>query len=281
MLLHDLIDIPLENLHTAFTSAFSDYAVNMRMPFARFCDMLKRNGFDPAASVGAFDGDRLVGFVLCAQRQYHGVLSLYDCGTGVVPEYRNQRIGARMLTAIMGRTNAKRFILEVLQDNAAAVALYERLGFLRTRDLICLQCDVSRIKADAGMPVTLLDTLPSVLLAQTRGSWSYPPTWQNSTATVLQAEQEHVCAVVADGAFLLGYAILHRESGSLSQIAVHPDYRGQRIGTTLVYALSTICQSPYLYAINVDARNANLRSALDAWGFREYVWQHEMSLTLP
>lgn len=51
-------------IYEAFTQAFSDYQVSVDMPFKSFETMLKRNGFMPAVSVGAFADRTLVGFIL-------------------------------------------------------------------------------------------------------------------------------------------------------------------------------------------------------------------------
>lgn len=278
--IRDLGGIPRETLHEAFLDAFSDYAVDMQMPLARFSGLLDRNGFDPAVSVGAFDGGALVGFLFSAQRMHQGRLTLYDCGTGVLPAYRSRRVGSMLLSAWRKRAGAERLLLEVLQDNAAAVALYERQGFRRLRELYCYRCAMGAFRADAVMPVTLTDTLPDVLLAQAQGSWSHAPTWQNSTASILRAQDEYAYAFVTDGALLLGYGVLHRASGSLAQIAVHPAFRRQRVGSSLVYALSTACQVSTLSAINADARDGALCAALGSWGFAEYARQYEMELVL-
>lgn len=50
-------------IYEAFTQAFSDYQVSVDMSFKSFETMLKRNGFMPAVSVGAFVDKTLVAFI--------------------------------------------------------------------------------------------------------------------------------------------------------------------------------------------------------------------------
>lgn len=274
-----LTDTPTEALHAAFLDAFADYAVDMQMPLAKFRSMLCENGFSPAASVGAFDDGRFVGFLFCAERYYQGRRTLYDCGTGVIPAFRGQHVGSRLLSSLTERRCADRFILEVLQDNASAVALYRNQGFHSVRELACCRCKKTALAASAVMPVLVTDALPDTFLAQASGLWDYAPTWQNSTASMLHTD-DVAYAVIADGAFLIGYGALNRRNGSLMQLAVRREYRGMGAGSTLVFALSGACLSDNLYAINADMRDAALRHALLSWGFSEYAKQYEMELLL-
>ena len=82
------------------------------------------------AALVAVDGDRLAGFAV-------GTLVLDVCQLEsiiVAEEFRRQGIGATLLQAIIAwsrQWNAQRVELEVRAGNAAAIALYERIGFLR------------------------------------------------------------------------------------------------------------------------------------------------------
>lgn len=272
--------IPIKTLHAVFSAAFADYAVDMRMPLSRFKAMLTGNGFRSDASVGAFDGRHLVGFLFCAPRRYLGKDTLYDCGTGVLPSYRGRGIAGEMLTYLRETVPAERLVLEVIQSNAPAVQLYKGQGFGVLRELDCLYADAGMLRAEAKMPVTLLDRMPDIFLAQARALWNYAPSWQNGMASVLQQEKTCLTAVIADGAYLIGYATMQRASGSVAQIAVRPEYRGIGVGQTLIYALSTQAKSNRMYCINVDMRDGVSLGALSSWGFVSYVKQYEMALSL-
>ena len=67
---------------------------------------------------------------------YCGFLRSFDeadvMNVAVAPEFRNAGIGQRMLRELMSRGRARgvlRYTLEVRQSNAAAIHLYEKLGF--------------------------------------------------------------------------------------------------------------------------------------------------------
>ena len=87
-----------------------------------------------AFSVLAFDGDRPVGLVNCIEGfstfACRPLVNIHD--VAVLPSHRGQRVGEQML-ALVGEIARERgackLTLEVLQGNASAIKLYERVGF--------------------------------------------------------------------------------------------------------------------------------------------------------
>jgi ribosomal protein S18 acetylase RimI-like enzyme len=87
-----------------------------------------------AFSVLAFDGDKVVGLVNCIEGfstfACRPLVNIHD--VAVLPDYRGQRIAEKMLALvaeISRERGACKLTLEVLQGNAGAVKLYERIGF--------------------------------------------------------------------------------------------------------------------------------------------------------
>ncbi len=68
---------------------------------------------------------------------YCGMLQSFDeadiTNVAVAPEYRGRGVGLRMLRELMTRgagRGVRRYTLEVRRSNAAAIRLYEKLGFV-------------------------------------------------------------------------------------------------------------------------------------------------------
>ena len=87
-----------------------------------------------AFSVLAFDGDEAVGLVNCIEGfstfACRPLVNIHD--VAVLPGHRGKRIGEKMLALvdeISRERGACKLTLEVLQGNAGAVKLYERVGF--------------------------------------------------------------------------------------------------------------------------------------------------------
>ena len=116
-----------------FNLGFSDYLVPMQMDEAALADHIANNDIDLECSRVAVDVEP-VGFALVARRGTEAWIG----GMGTSPAYRRIGLGARTLTAAIEAAAAVGVAavwLEVLEDNAPAIGLYERLGFERVRHL--------------------------------------------------------------------------------------------------------------------------------------------------
>lgn len=81
----------------------------------------------------ALDGDTVVGWADVLRRWAHAAAHCGVLGMGVLPAYRGQGLGQRLLAACIDKARLKgitRIELEVRADNARAIALYERMGFV-------------------------------------------------------------------------------------------------------------------------------------------------------
>jgi ribosomal protein S18 acetylase RimI-like enzyme len=102
-------------------------------PMDQMIDFVRTNIECGNPHVVALNKDAVVGW---ADIRPAGPPLMKHCGTlgmGVVASYRGQGLGGRLLEAVLARSWAfglQRVELEVRSDNALAIALYERLGFL-------------------------------------------------------------------------------------------------------------------------------------------------------
>lgn len=132
MQFQSLEGVPLETVYPVFLEAFSDYSLPVRQSYAEFQSSLLRKGYQASVSVGAFQDGALVGFLLGGLRMWDQKLTVYDMGTGVVPQARRQGIGDQLFDAARSQMEAQgagQYLLEVLRDNEGAYRLYEKRGF--------------------------------------------------------------------------------------------------------------------------------------------------------
>ena len=81
--------------------------------------------------LGAFDESRLIGMVSMGWLGVNATLF----GLFVIPNYRRRQVAKTLIKALSfeaAKVSCRNLKLEVLQQNAAAIALYESMGFLRT-----------------------------------------------------------------------------------------------------------------------------------------------------
>lgn len=195
MELRSLIGVSWDELAAAFERAFSDYAVPMRMTAEALERMQTRRGFAPRSSFGAWDGDALVGFVLTCRDGERA----YNSGTGVAPSHRRGGLAKQLMARAIEQIHGP-YVLEVLADNAKAIALYESLGFQRRRTLQCWGYDGPRA------------ALPTRALPDADGA--FEPSWQNTRASIARAIEPFV--VVADGD---DWAVVFPSNGDLPQFS--------------------------------------------------------------
>ena len=165
MFIYDTVEnTSIEELHSTFLEAFSDYQVKMELPLLKLQQMLKRTGYVAKASIGAFEENVLVGFLLNAVRQWNGKLTAYDTGTAVIPDYRNHGITSNMFLyakELLKKMQVKQYLLEVIQSNTSAVNLYKKQGFEILREfeakLIC-----ASMEEECGIPKDYFDYVYSV-----------------------------------------------------------------------------------------------------------------------
>ncbi|MGB5294525.1 MAG: GNAT family N-acetyltransferase, partial [Thermoanaerobaculia bacterium] len=106
-----------EQLHPVFQEAFSDYVMDMStLTEERLRVRCFKNGVDWDASVGAFDGDRMVGFTLIGVEEGQGGLGAFDAATGIVSDYRGQGLARAMFEHALPDLKSRgvrSFVLEV------------------------------------------------------------------------------------------------------------------------------------------------------------------------
>jgi len=249
-------------LVAAFNDAFSDYLVPMRLTAPQLREMCMRRGVVLELSPAEFDGERIAGYTLNALGTFHGVPSAYDSGTGVVPSHRRRGLARQLLEisfpALCAR-GATQMVLEVLEPNERAAALYRALGFEVTRRLQCWRYS-GAAALDGEANEIAIDDVPAHFC-------DFPPSWQNSIESLRRSgDDRRVLAV--DG----GYVIVHAATGDLAQLAVDPARRRCGIGTRLLRHAAAVAAKP-LRILNVEE---SMSGFLAAAGAEPFIAQLEM-----
>jgi ribosomal protein S18 acetylase RimI-like enzyme len=276
-----LNEMDREALYSAFLAAFSDYLVDMRMSREQFDYRLLRDGIDLNKSVGAIKENELVGFCISGVGTWQGEKTIYDAGTGVVPQHRRHGIGKEMFNFMLPRlkeTGFSHYLLEVITSNEPAVSLYRKLGFIDTRKLIVFRLknrfeNLTTSKADIRKP-----GVPNWNLYRT--FWDVEPSWQNSVeAAIRTAQHNAVLEVHADNG-CVGYGVVSRESGNLFQLAVNKHHRGRGFGSLLLNELQhQVVSDEPIKVNNIDESSTDGLSFYKSSGFRVALAQYELIKT--
>ena len=96
----------------------------------KFIEFILKN--DWPLFVAEIDG-KIVGWCDIAGMTRPGTVHCGVLGMGLLPDWRGRGLGRRLMQAALAQATAiglERVQLEVYADNAAAIALYEKLGFV-------------------------------------------------------------------------------------------------------------------------------------------------------
>jgi ribosomal protein S18 acetylase RimI-like enzyme len=275
-----LNNISVEQVHDAFVDAFSEYEVKLDMPLEKLVEMMKTRDLNPDYSVGCFDGDLLVGFILNGYREINGQKVCYDGGTGVIKTYQRKGIGEMLLKElllILRKKQVVRFVLEVLENNTAAINLYEKHGFVKTRNLECFEIGKHELRPvpDRGFGITV--TNPAALIQSEEKYRLYQPTWQNDIQSVLNVSENYTCISLSCTSKILGYGFIHKTKGDIPQIGILEEWKHWGLEAHLIAELAKHTVSEKIIVLNVEADNY-LGETLRKLGFRNSVNQWEMVL---
>jgi len=189
---------------------YQGYRFRVVMTAKRFLEDARVHDVDLTSTFLALDGDRPVGVALTARR---GDLA-WIAGMGVHPDLRGRGLGQEMLVQVKERlaeVGARRVLLEVLVDNPAARACYDKAGLVPLRRYYCF-------RGTSGQ-------------AGPAGEWKAartPATW-----IIDQHEELHP----AEQCWQRNLPTLDHRSRGLTGLAIH---QGDRIAASMLYSESAV-----------------------------------------
>ena len=157
---------------------------------------------------------------------------------------------------------ATRYVLEVLEANTPAAALYRGCGFEVIRSLQCWTYESGTVRTVSQGEIT--------------PEWcDVEQAWQNTTASIRRARDRY--EVIGDAH---SYAVVFPSNGDVAQLAVDPAHRRQGRGETLLDAAHTLAWNKPLRIMNVDTRDDGIAAFLRTCGAEKMVTQLEMACSL-
>lgn len=95
---------------------------------------------------------------------FNGIPTAYATGTGTVKEYRGQNLAGTISThsiPFLREAGIRQYLLEVLQNNEKAIAVYRRMNFEVVRKFNCFRQTIKQVdllQANKDCMVKLVDT---------------------------------------------------------------------------------------------------------------------------
>lgn len=234
-------------VYECFLKGFADYPIRMQPSYKDYTQFLFRNGYDPKVSFGVVYQRMLVGIALNCPSE----IGLYNCGLCVLPKYRNGGIGSTLITKSVKETGS--LIIECLYSNTEALNLYQKLGFVKLRELYTYAGSVP------GLDAEVFEVPLSFIIS------SFRPSHQNSIRSIER---------IGARSYRLGdsYIAFSLDGEVHILVAANLDE-----GMALLAYASLVTKKP-LKAINVDSSDTMALRALDAVGMKPLASQWELAL---
>lgn len=276
MHLSSLQNIPIATLAQAFNSAFSDYLVPMHLTADDLTSKFSSENTNLELSVGVFDIDVLVGFIFIGTETRNQKTVLYNGGTGVIPEYRGQKLTEKMYDYLLNKlkNNSESIhLLEVITENKRAIKVYETVGFKTKRIVSCFKGIVTQPKISKDISIK---PIPFEAVHQFENQWEVQPSYQNSSQAINRTNYLHEFLGAFVGDSLVGYIIFSRTNGRVKQLFINSNYRNQGIGHCLFHQAQEIIETKPVSLINIDSSHTKSIQFLKKIGLQETVQQFEM-----
>lgn len=278
MEIKSLHNTEINELVTVFNQSFSDYIVPFKITKEQLINKIKSDNIKLEFSVGAFENNQLIGFILLGFDFINGNKVAYNAGTGVIPEKRGNKLTLKLQEHIIPKlkeqnvTNVK---LEVIAENQIAFKTYKKMGFEITRELNCYKGQI-KSKIDSKFKILPLKNYDWELL---KSFWDWDPTWQNSISSAENINDLNIAIGAFDSNLLIGYLIYNPNSNRIQQFAVKKEYRNQGIGKQLFQYISREYEKE-LSIINIKTNSLNTNNFLLNLGLVVYIKQYEMELNI-
>ncbi len=272
-------------LHEVFLEAFADYLVPIQLNEEQFEAKLKRESIELVYSGGAFQDDKLVGFILTGLGEWAGKYTAYNAGTGVVPQHRGHALTKQLYEFMLPelrKIGVQQCLLEVINQNKPALKVYQGIGFRITRTLDCFRSYHAELKLSVPAPegITIVEaTKPDWQLYQT--FWDVEPTWQNAVEAVERSiDRKILLEARDDSGEVKAYIIFYPKNGAILQLAVSKSARCTGIATALLRQVVLLTEVPALMLINIDTAGPDFIDYLQNRGLKKLLVQHEMLLPI-
>ncbi len=273
----------LSDIYPVFMKAFGDYVRDVsHITEYSFINRAIKNGVDFDLSVGAFDGDEMVGFTLVGTDDHEMNNVAFDAATGIITEHRGKGLAKRMFDFAeprLRKEGLERFILEVMQENIPAIKAYQKVGFAVERELISYELSFERARLDQKPGETIeIHGLPKKELSLYAEFFDWQPSWENSLSSIARIENEVLLLGARYQGMRAGILVYYPMLNWILCLAVHKDFRRQYVASSLLAYLVNQIEDKVnsVKLINVQGSDEGMRGFIEKVGFKHYFSQYEM-----
>ena len=268
--------ISLSDLTVCLNQAFSDYFVKFSATESYLQQRWKGAGIDFSLSSGVMEEDKLVGFIVNRIRDWNGLKTAFNAGSGVIPSHRGNGLTEKMYQFLRPKfieNGIQSMALEVIQENIKAIHVYEKVGLKIRRGFHCFS---GEIKIDSTNPTQdlVIKEIKNPTWELFNSFYDFEPAWESNNLAIKTCQELYSFFGVENNHQLIAFAIVKNKNGDIPQFGVHSKFRNQWVGKFLFSHISTLHSS--IRSNNIDASALSVLKFLETIGLKNTVNQYEM-----
>jgi hypothetical protein len=271
MIVKNLDKTDFNEIMSCFLKAFENYYVKMPTDHSYYKERWRMANVRLDLSFGMFDNHVLVGFIINAIDKRNDKLVAFNTGTGVIPEYRGQRIVNsiyKFAFPLLKNVGITLFALEVIKENTIAIKTYQSLGFKITKNYKCFggKINIEKTK-DYQLKKIDIDSYDFKTINQNTYSWD------NHINVIRKGNYEHYQIIKNNT--IESYFIINSQNGYIAQFDVLNET--PQNWQQLFSAIKSI--SDPIKINNVDEKLDTKIKSLKHFGLNNTVDQYEMEFS--
>lgn len=261
-----------EEIRHCFNESFKDYFIPFQLSTDQFKNKIATEAIDLSLSFGVFDNNLLVGFILNGIDTIDGINTAYNAGTGVLPEYRGKGLSFSLYEFCIDElrnAGIKRSVLEVFQQNTAAIKTYQKAGLAITRT----------INSYKGKPV--VDENPGIKIKEIKApdwNWinniaAWKPAWQYNHHTLQRGWHQYQLFVAYEKEAPAAFVIFNPVTGRAALFGAEPSVDSSAYLSALFAHIYKLYNLEFT-VVHVDP--AAIEKFLFSLGLQPFIYSYEM-----
>ena len=269
----------VQTLRNCFNSAFKNYYTPIQFTRDQFADKLITEAIDLKLSFGIFDNDELAGFILNGIDIAGSEKIAYNTASGILPEYRGYKLSYLLYEHCIQQlrmAGISKIILEVIEQNAAAIKIYRHFNFTVTRKLNSYN---GRPFLREEVPIEI-ETMRSPDWELIKKNCEWKPSWQFSTNCIKRAQSNYTLQVASNNNGPVAYCISNFSTGTVAHFGCSEVDAKEKYLSELFRQVNGVSDNQYTSVINVDTNALYSNTFLLSIGLARLFTCCEMELNL-